>query len=234
MTNPNPFIRGYQNLYIRRELMITYDEHFAPCYRQIGAEQQDAGDDRLVGHHAIFNDTHALAIEPETVTDDQHTLYPANGQVRAVVYAVRATENGEELHLGDTESRPRAEGLLKRIQFETGFYSRSFEITSAHLPDEEWDELQDLVQHADTQPLMFECFTLPDSDAIGFKLHCTPWTDEHLAYACACSLSEVQAAMEGQGFEPETIRVLSLAGQADVRILILDPNGCLLEGLPQF
>ncbi len=33
---------------------------------------------------------------------------------------------------------------------------------------------------------------------------------------------------------PETIRVLSLAGQADVRILILDPNGFLLEGLPQF
>lgn len=234
MTTPNPFTRGYQNLYIRRELMITYDEHFAPCYRQIGAEQQDAGDDQLVGHHAIFNDTHALAVEPETVTDDQHILYPGNGQVRAVVYAVRATENGEELHLGDTETLARAQGLLRRIQFETGFYSRCFEITSAHLPDDEWDELQDLVQHADTHQLMFECFTLPDSDAVGFKLHGTPWTDEHLNNLEGFGLSTLQAKQHEEGFMPETIRVLALAGQADVRILILDPNGCLLEGLPQF
>jgi len=234
MTTANPFIRGYQDLSIRRELLITYDEHFEPCYRQITAEQQNAADDQLVGHYSVFNETHALAIEPEDVTTDQHTLYPANGQIRAVVYAVRATENGEEIHLGDTESRARAEGLLKRIQFETGFYSRAFEISSSHLPEDEWDDLQDLVHRADTHQLMFECFTLPDSDALGFKLHGTPWTDEHLAYVCAGSLSEVKAAIEGQGFMPETIRLLGLAGQADVRILILDPNSCPLEGLPQF
>ena len=150
MTTPNPFIRGYQDLFIRRELLITYDEHFEPCYRQITAEQQDAADDQLVGHYSVFNETHALAIEPEEVTADQHTLYPSNGQVRAVVYALRAIENGEEIHLGDTETLARAQGLLKRIQFETGFYSRAFEITSSHLPDDEWDDLQDLVQHADT------------------------------------------------------------------------------------
>lgn len=171
MTTANPFIRGYQDLYIRRELLVTYDDHFEPCYRQITAEQQDLADDQLIGHHSIFSETHALAVEPETVTEDQHTLYPGNGQVRAVVYAVRATENGEELHLGDTETLARAQGLLKRILFETGFYSRAFEITSSHLPDDEWNELQDLVQHADTQQLMFECFTLPNSDAVGFKLH---------------------------------------------------------------
>lgn len=234
MTTTSPFIRGYQDLYVRRELLVTYDDHFEPCYRQITAEQQDLADDQLIGHHSIFNETHALAVEPETVTDDQHTLYPGNGQVRAVVYAVRATENGEELHLGDTETLARAQGLLKRIQFETGFYSRDFEITSSHLPDDEWDELQDLVQHADTHQLMFECFTLPDSDAVGFKLHGTPWTDEHLNNLEGFGLSTLQAKQHEEGFMPETIRVLGLAGQADVRILILDPNGCLLEGLPQF
>ena len=234
MTTPNPFIRGYQDLFIRRELLITYDEHFEPCYRQITAEQQNAADDQLVGHYSVFNETHALAIEPEEVTADQHTLYPSTGQVRAVVYALRAIENGEEIHLGDTETLARAQGLLKRIQFETGFYSRAFEITSSHLPDDEWDDLQDLVQHADTQQLMFECFTLPDSDAVGFKLHGPPWTDEHLNNLEGFGLSVLQAKHHEEGFMPETIRVLSLAGQADVRILILDPNGCLLEGLPQF
>ena len=234
MATSNPFIRGYQDLHIRRDLLITNDSNYQPIYRQLAADQEDLSDDQLVGHYCVFGDTHALVIEPEEISEEQDALYPTDGQVRAVVYAVRASENGEELHLGDTESLARARGLLKRIQFETGFYSRSFEITSAHLPDDEWNELQDLVQHADTQQLMFECFSLPDSDAVGFKLHCTPWTDEHLAYACASSLSDIEAAMDSQGFMPETIRVLGLAGQADVRILILDPNGCLLEGLPQF
>jgi len=234
MITTNPFTRGYQNLHIRRELLITYDDHFEPCYRQVTAAQAGTADDQLIGHYCIFNETHAVAIEPGGVTDDQHALYPANGQVRAVVYAVRATENGAELHLGDTESRARAEGLLKRIQFETGFYSRAFEISSSHLPDDEWDDLQDLVQHAGTDQLMFQCFSLPDSDAVGFKLHGTPWTDEHLNNLEGFGLSVLQAKHHEEGFMPETIRVLSLAGQADVRILILDPNGCLLEGLPLF
>lgn len=45
MTTTNPFIRGYQDLYVRRELLVTYDDHFEPCYRQITAEQQDLADD---------------------------------------------------------------------------------------------------------------------------------------------------------------------------------------------
>ena len=49
-------------------------------------------------------------------------------------------------------------------------YSQAFEIASAHLPEEDWEELQALVETADTALLHFECFTLPDSDAIGFKL----------------------------------------------------------------
>lgn len=45
-------------------------------------------------------------------------LCPANGQV---VYTVRAIENSEEIYLGDTEILARAQKLLKRIRFETGF-----------------------------------------------------------------------------------------------------------------
>ncbi|MFT0179887.1 ABC transporter substrate-binding protein [Pseudomonas benzopyrenica] len=234
MATANPFLRGYQDLYIRRELLITDDDNYQPSYRQLTTDQEGLTDEELAGHHCVFGDTHALVIEPEEISEEQDALYLTDGQVRSVVYTVRATENGEELHLGDTESRARAEGLLKRIQFETGFYSRSFEITSAHLPDYEWDDLQDLVQHADTNQLMFECFTLPDSDAVGFKLHGTPWTDEHLNDIEGHGLSVLQAKQDVEGFMPETIRVLGLAGQADVRILILDPNGCLLEGLPLF
>lgn len=81
--------------------------------------------------------------------------------------------------------------------------------------------------------LTFERFTLPDSDVVGFKLHWTPLTEEHLNNLEGFGLSALQASHHEEGFMLETIRVLSLAGQAEIRILILDPHGCLLEGLPQ-
>lgn len=75
---------------------------------------------------------------------------------------------------------------------------------------------------------------MPVSDTVSFKQHGTPWTEEHLSNLEGFGLSALQTKYHGEGFVLDTIRVLSLAGQAEVRILILDPNGCLLESLPQF
>ena len=117
--------------------------------------------------------------------------------------------------------------------FEKGCYSSAFEICSGHLPEADWMEIQDLAEHADTSLLLFECFTLPESDAVGFKLIGTPWIDEHLCNVMGHGLSTLQAKQEEE-FPPEVIRLLTLAAQADVRFLIFDPNGFVLEGLPLF
>lgn len=112
--------------------------------------------------------------------------------------------------------------------------SQAFEIASVHLPEEDWEELQVLVETADTAQLQFECFTLPDSDAIGFKLLSTPWTDQHLGQYWGYELSTLQALQTAEGFSEETIRVLTLAAQAEVRFLVIDPNSNVLDGLPLF
>ncbi|MFI8556352.1 hypothetical protein [Pseudomonas putida] len=112
--------------------------------------------------------------------------------------------------------------------------SKAFEIASAHLPEEDWEDLQALVETADTALLQFECFTLPDSDAIGFKLLSTPWTDQHLGQYWGYGLSTLQALQATEGFSEETIRVLTLAAQAEVRFLVIDPNSNVLDGLPLF
>ncbi|MFJ2454013.1 hypothetical protein ACIOWK_20215 [Pseudomonas protegens] len=112
--------------------------------------------------------------------------------------------------------------------------SRAFELASAHLPEEDWEELQTLAENADTALLQFECFTLPDSDAIGFKLLSTPWTDQHLERYWGYDLSTLQALQAAEGFSEETIRVLTLAAQAEVRFLVIDPNSNVLNGLPLF
>lgn len=52
--------------------------------------------------------------------------------------------------------------------------SQAFEIASAHLPEEDWEELQVLVETADTAQLQFECFTMPDSDAMASNFSVRP------------------------------------------------------------
>lgn len=112
--------------------------------------------------------------------------------------------------------------------------SRAFEIASAHLPEEDWADLQELAESADTGLLQFECFALPDSDAIGFKILSAPWTDQHLGQYWGYELSTLQALQAAEGFSEETIRVLTLAAQAAVRFLFIDPNSNILNGLPLF
>ena len=112
--------------------------------------------------------------------------------------------------------------------------SRAFEIASAHLPEEDWADLQELAESADTSLLQFECFTLPDSDAIGFKILSAPWTDQHLGQYWGYDLSTLQALQAAEGFSEVTIRVLTLAAQAAVRFLVIDPNSNILNGLPLF
>ncbi len=112
--------------------------------------------------------------------------------------------------------------------------SHSFEIASAHLPEEDWAELESLVEGADTSLLQFECFTLPDSDAIGFKLRSTPWTDDHLGKGWGYDLASLQALQAAEGFSDETIQILTLAAQAEVRFLVIDPNCHVLNGLQLF
>lgn len=118
--------------------------------------------------------------------------------------------------------------------FETVHYGRAFEICSGHLPEEDWMEIQHLPEHADTSLLLFECFTLPDSDAVGFKLIGTPWIDEHLCNVMGYGLSTLQAKQAEEAFPTEVIKLLTLAAQADVRFLIFDPNAFVLEGLPLY
>lgn len=232
---PNPFYRGFQNFFVNRELLIDRDDQdgmYQPCYRSLINQQEALMDWQIIGQTCAFNDTFAAIIDG-TPSTEVETL-TSRGIVYSVVYSVHGENNGTSQQICEVGSPELAQKLINQLSFETGFYSRVFEVTSAHLPDEEWDELPHLVDNADTSQLMFECFALPESDAIGFKLKGTPWTEKHLQAVEGFGLSELQALQAEEGFPDEFIRLLTLAGQADVRVLIIDPNGCRLDGLPLF
>ena len=78
----------------------------------------------------------------------------------------------------------------------------------------------------------FIAFRVPYSPAIGVKLISTPWTDKNLEHAEGITAEQLRQEHRSKGMPADLANILELAGQADVRILILDADAPVLLGLP--
>jgi hypothetical protein len=155
------------------------------------------------------------------------------GVVGAVVYAIHGDDlDGRPVHVGDTYSAEAARDVVQRLGFETGYYSRCWEISSAHISQETGQYLASLADLATPEAFLFIAFRVPYSPAIGVKLISTPWTDKNLEYAEGISAEQLRQEHRDKGMPDDLANILELAGQADVRILILDADAPALLGLP--
>lgn len=126
--------------------------------------------------------------------------------------------------------------MVHRLSFETGHYSRAWEISTAHLPEESMLYLEEWVSNFALRQtgLLFELFTLPDCCGIGCKLIGTPWTDENLLNIEGNRYSSLRQEQLDAGTPEALVNVLYLAALADVRLLIFDPDAAVLDGLAIF
>ena len=85
---------------------------------------------------------------------------------------------------------------------------------------------------ATPEAFLFIAFRVPYSPAIGIKLISTPWTDQNLEYAEGITAEQLRQEHRNKGMPDDLANILELAGQADVRILILDADAPALAGLP--
>ncbi|HBP5403181.1 hypothetical protein IPC1343_32650 [Pseudomonas aeruginosa] len=85
----------------------------------------------------------------------------------------------------------------------------------------------------DLHALQLEFFENANQSVIGCKLRNTPWTDQHL-HLFNTSSAELRQQQLDYGLPAELVEILHLAGQADVRFLLFDPDAALLDGLPVF
>ncbi|MBN0308188.1 ABC transporter substrate-binding protein, partial [Pseudomonas aeruginosa] len=92
--------------------------------------------------------------------------------------------------------------------------------------------LANLADLATPEAFLFIAFRVPYSPAIGVKLISTPWTDKNLEYAEGISAEQLRQEHRDKGMPDDLANILELAGQADVRILILDADAPALLGLP--
>ncbi|OTJ45550.1 ABC transporter substrate-binding protein, partial [Pseudomonas aeruginosa] len=155
------------------------------------------------------------------------------GVIGAVVYAIHGEDFDDRLiHVGDSYSVEAAREIVQRLSFETGYYSRCWEISSAHISQETGQYLANLADLATPEAFLFIAFRVPYSPAIGVKLISTPWTDQNLEHADGITAEQLRQEHRSKGMPDDLANILELAGQADVRIPILDADAPVLPGLP--
>jgi len=229
----NPFIRGYRNLRIIRTLLITCEDDEPPVWRMLHPSQAYLPDDQVEKFPCLVGTDFALITEGQDVPQELKAQCLADGIVRSVVYAVEGEDfDGQPMHVGDTYSQEAAREVVRRLSFETGVYSRCWEISSAHISEETGQYLASLADLATPEAFLFIAFRVPYSPAIGVKLISTPWTDQHLQDVEGITAEQLRREYRSKGMPDDLAQILELAGQADLRILILDADAPVLPGLP--
>ena len=178
--NSNPSLRGSQTLPIERPLSITDEDGCPPVWRPLHPSQAHLPDDQAARFPCVFNNDFALISEGQDIPDDLEAQCQIEGVVRTVVYAVNGDDFGQPIHVGDTYSEEAAREVVRRLSFETGFYSRCWEISSAHLTADASRFLAELADIAPPSGFLFVAFRMPYSPATGVKLIATPWPDANL------------------------------------------------------
>lgn len=230
----NPFLRGYLNLHINRMLVITYEDDCPPAWRPLHPSQASLSDEEVARFPCIFCDDFALITEDRQIPGDLETQCQSEGIVRTVVYAIYDGATDQAVHVGDTYSQTAARKVVRQLSFETGHYSRCWEISSAHLTADAMRSLAEL-EEADTPPgLLFVPFHIPGSPAIGVKLIATPWTSANLQHIEGISAEQLRQEHLDKGLPESLVETLHQAALADVRILVFDADAPTLEGLPLY
>ncbi|HGP1322532.1 ABC transporter substrate-binding protein [Pseudomonas aeruginosa] len=230
MTQLNPFIRGYESFRIERNLQITDEGDNLPCYRVLHETQQHLPDEHFQCEPCDFNHDFAVVAQEQGQDDGIAEQYPRN-----VVYSIYGEQDGRETLIGDQYSLPQAESVVRYLSFGGG-YNRCWEIRKTHLPITTWNSLYE--KFSTKMPIrlpsvLVSLFWCNEHGAVGFRLHHTPWTDECLEILemTAATLREQQLAF---GLDEHLVDLLHLAGQADIRFLVLDTFAPTLKGLPLY
>lgn len=230
----NPFLRGYRNLSIDRSVCITYEDDCPPVWRPLHPSQAHLPDDQVALFPCIFSNDFALITEGQDIPNDLEAQSQTEGVVRTVVYAVSGGDFGQPVHVGDTYSAEAAREVVRRLSFETGFYSRCWEISSTHLTPEAGRFLAELADIATPSGFLFVAFRIPYSPAIGVRLIATPWTDANLQHVEGITAEELRQEHRAKGMPESLVEVLHLAALADVRMLVFDTDAPILQGLTVF
>lgn len=232
MISSNPFLRGLSHLRIERALAVSYEDDCPLTYLPLHASQNHLPDSQVNLHPCIFCDAFALITEGQQISRDLEDQCPSTGIVRTIVYGLFAEELGRRVHVADTPSMEAARELIQHLQFETGHYSRCWEISSGHLTEAALQYLEGIADSQAPTGMLFEAFRIPASEVVGVKLIATPWRSQHLLAVDGRTAEQLYRSHLQAGVPEPLVKVLHMAALADTRLLIFDPDAPVLDGLP--
>lgn len=116
----------------------------------------------------------------------------AGSTVREMSYVIHAQDQEHTLVLGIQPTLELARDIVQRLSFETGHFSRCWEISAEHLPEDVLNQL--FLMRTDLHALQLEFFENANQSVIGCKLRNTPWTDQHLDLFNTSSVSCVSSS----------------------------------------
>jgi hypothetical protein len=236
MTMPrNPFLRGYDKFESNRLLLVSRDEESRfRLYRWLHPQQAGLADFQLIGIRCHFGEAFAVVAEHPPLPEDIVQQCSYTGSVLAVVHSITAEQVGTWAHIGNAHSASAAQDVIRQLSFDTGHYSRCWEVSTKHLTPTSLRWLNCCAEGSPPPGVLFQAFHIPGSrGAMGVRLQATPWTDAHLSHVLG---PDVDAAYLRQSHElakmpSNLINVLQLAALADTRLVIFDPDAPVLEGL---
>jgi len=154
-------------------------------------------------------------------------------QTQEPVYAIYGDDvDGRSVHIGDADSEQAAQAVAQRLGFNTGIYSRCWEINNAHLIKASERYLMAQTDPDTSDSFLFAVFCIPYSGAIGVKLISAPWTDANLRRTETITVEEMRKIHQDRGVPDDLASILYLAAEAGVHILIFDADAPRLPGLP--
>lgn len=230
-SNKNPFVRGFQNLRVNRMLFITYEDDSLPAWRPLHPSQAHLTDDQIARFPCILCKDFALITEGQEIPQALEDQCQTDGIVRIVVYEIVGDVRGKSVHISDTYSEEAARELAQSLCFETGFYSRCWEISAAHITEDAALYLGELADTSTPGALLFIAFRIPNCEAVGVKLIATPWSDTNLQYIEGRTTEDLRQEHLAKGVPKCLTDVLYIAALADVRMLIFDPDAPVLDAL---
>ncbi|MFN9525585.1 MAG: ABC transporter substrate-binding protein [Pseudomonadaceae bacterium] len=225
----NPFTRGYQNLRIVRTLLITCEDGNPPVWRPLHPSQAHLADDQVSHCSCIFSSDFALVVDGHAIPNGLEAQCQATGVVQTVVYAIN--DGAAAVHIADTYSEEAAHEVVWQLTFQTGHFSRCWEISAAHVTEAAIDYLWKMAKVEAPPSLLFAAFRIPGCTAIGVKLIATPWTTDNLLHVEGITAEQLRQEHLDNGVPASLMEVLHQAAEADIRFLILDGDAPELDGL---
>lgn len=231
--NPNPFAKGCYSPRVERLLVVTSNVADRLILIPPHESQRDLADDQVRSRDCVFNGYFGIVLGDQLSQPRKELLRECldRGRVHDVIYVILDREDGIDIPVAYCLSHLQLAGAMRRLTFRTGHYSRAWEISTDHISMPAYEYLAGLADIGAPTRFLFDAFRLPYCPALGVKLISTPWTDDNLLHVEGVTAARLREDHLKGGMPEHLADILHLAGKADARFLIFDPDAPVLDSL---